>query len=197
MSLLNPNEIPGYAKAIAKEQTVRDLAFLDAPLPLCGIRVRQFTPRHWILLQRCGCPFLVGGPVTRDDVFMFLWFVSPEYCLDLAKRDEFLRVLCEVGKDCHPIKEIEAYLDDAFQDMPGGAGAREGMVKSYMASVTVLVDAIAAEYGWDDDAILEKPLARLFQYMRRIAQRHRPDKMLFNRSDRLIGEWRRKQMETS
>jgi hypothetical protein len=34
-----------------------------------------------------------------------------------------------------------------------------------------LIDAIASEYGWDDDAIMHKPLNRLLAYFAQIALR--------------------------
>ena len=191
MSLINPAEIPGYAEAVEKEQTTRDLAFLATPLPLCGIKVRQFTPRHWIMLLRSGNAFICGGRITANDILMFVWYVSEEYCLDLEKRDAFLTAFMEKAAETKPVDEINSYLDDAFYDMDR-SGGELGLKKIYTATIAGIVDVLAREYGWDDEAILEKPMARLFQYLRRIHHRNNPNKMLFNRSEKLISDWTRR-----
>jgi hypothetical protein len=55
-----------------------------------------------------------------------------------------------------------------------------------------MIDLLASEYGWQDEHILSLPLARLFQYLRRIEKRRDPKAMQFNRSERLISEWMQK-----
>ena len=184
MSLLDPTLIPGYAEATRQEQEARDLAFLGLPIPLCGIIVRQFTPRHLILLTRCRNRFLVGGVPQSEDIAAFLWQVSTAYAPgDAAGRVELFRSL-KVDYAA-AVAEIRAYLAAVFQDAPKGRGPS----KLYTSAMAYLVHTLAKEYGWDDDAILEKPLARLWQYYRHLESVYSPNAAQFNPSDRLMAEW--------
>ena len=187
MSLLNPAEIPGYTAAVLRERELRDLAFLNLPLPLCGIVVRQFTARHLILLGAMENAFVTRrGVPTITDVFQFLWVVSPEYGVDPDQRGAFWKRLATKLNGTQPLPAIMKYLDDAFYDAPLGTPTPQ---KLFTSSVAGIVDTLASEYGWTDDLILEMPLARVFQYLRRIRQRTNPQAPMFNRSEKLISDW--------
>jgi hypothetical protein len=78
------------------------------------------------------------------------------------------------------LREIDAYLDAALFDRPSGGDSTARPDVSFAAA---LVDEIASNYGWPDEVldargqpvwnagILDKPLARLCQYRRRIWRR--------------------------
>lgn len=187
MSLLKPEDIPGYADAVRNEARIRDIAFLAWPIPLCGVKVRQFTPRHLILLDHCQNAFVCGQQPALADILEFMWFVSVDYSLDHAERDRFLVSWQETASALKPIEEINEYLADAFHDAPMRQGG--GMAKAYTAPMAAIVDILASSYGWDDDKILEMPIARVFQYLRRIQKRTNPNTILFNRSDKAISDW--------
>lgn len=187
MSLLDYSEIPGYLEAVEKEQTGRDLAFLPFGVPLCGITVRQLTARHVILLRNCGNAFFCGRDPGPEDVAMFLWFVSEEYCLDRKKRNEFIAAHLRKLKFAAAVKAIADFIADSFDSAPASAGSSQ--IKNYTSAVAVLIDVLAREYGWDDEAILEKPIARLHQYIRLILKRNNPGLALGNRSDNFISQW--------
>lgn len=182
MNLFDPNAIPGYAEAREKEQANRDLSFLDLPIPLCGVVVRQFCLKHLVLLGNCGNRFIVGEAVEQpEDVAQFLWVVSTGYSLDEKERSRFVKSLGKL-KYVQAVKDIREYLAAAFQDAPqGGSGG-----KQYTADCAWLVEAMAHEYGWDDEAVMRKPIGRLFQYLRLIQRRADPKAILFNRSDAII-----------
>jgi hypothetical protein len=57
-----------------------------------------------------------------------------------------------------------------------------------------MVEIMAHSYGWDDEATMQKPVARLFQYMRLIQRRNDPKAILFNRSDAVISNHLRASM---
>ncbi len=194
MGLFNPAEIPGYADALAKESQLRDLTFLNYPLPLCGVKVRQFTPRHLILLEHCDNAFICGRAPDLEDILVFMWIVSTDYCLDQTARDAWLKSWMKNAADLKVVPAIKEYLDAAFYDSPAMGGGVHG--KSYTASIAVVVDIIAVEYGWDDESILEKPLARIFQYLRRIERRKNPKAIQFNRSDKAISDWAARMQST-
>jgi hypothetical protein len=195
MSLLNYDSIPGYAEAINRETVNRELAFMARPLPICGIPIRHLSPRHHILLVGCENRFMIGGFVRREDVAMFLWFLSPEYQLDRAARDRWLKRTLRGLDYQRATDEIREYIEAVIQDWPASTGAGNG--KSYMAPVATLVDILASQYGWPDEVILEMPLRRIFQYTRAIECRLNPKAILFNRSDRHVSEWLRRRTETA
>lgn len=182
VNLFDPHQIPGYTEACEKEQANRDLAFLDLPIPLCGIVARQFCLKHLVLLGNCGNGFLTNkGQPQPEDIAQFLWIVSAEYSLDAKKRTKFVRKLGGL-KFLQAIADIEEYLARAFQDSPqGGSGG-----KQYTADCAWLVEIMAHEYGWDDETIMQKPIARLFQYLRLINKRYNPKALLFNRSESIV-----------
>lgn len=186
MSALDFAAIPGYAEACAHEQAARDLAFLDFPVPLCGITARQFCLRHLLLLGQCESPIVCGGEIGFADIALFLWFVSTDYCLDKKREELFVRALRFMPKDA--LREIDAYLDRAFMDRPANSG-RGG--KAYTSMAAGYVDVIASEYHWPDTAIMEMPIARLHQYIRTIMHRYNPRLPLINRSEAKVGEWLR------
>lgn len=182
MNLFDPNQIPGYAEAREAEQANRDLAFLNFPMPLCGVLVRQFSLKHLIILGNCGNPFVTGGAApSPEQIAQFLWVVSDEYAPDQKKMKKFAAGLGSL-KYMQAIKDITGYLEAAFQDAPSSGGGG----KLYTASCAALVETIAHEFGWDDEQIMNKPVARLFQYIRLIRKRHDPKALLFNRSDSVI-----------
>lgn len=187
MSLLA--QIPGYAEAVNAELVNRELAFMPAPMPICGLPIRHLNPRHQMILVRCRNAFVCGGLVQPKDVAFFLWALSPEYVMnDTEKRDAYIRERVARLNFRKVSKEILAYMQQVMQDMPQGEGVDQ---KLYTAPVASLVDLLALEYGWSDEAILEMPLARIFQYARRIQARHQPRVPLFNRSDGVIAQWQR------
>ncbi len=186
MSLIDYNAIPGYAEAVKAEQANRDLAYLKDCPPICGVAVRHMNARHWILLAGCGNKFITGGRPAIEDVAMFLWFLSPAYSVTPEDRDVFVAAICHRLVLMEAVGPIREYLDRTFQDCAqGGAGDS----KYYTAPIASTVDLLAREYGWTDEHILEMPLARLFQQLRRIEMRYDRKKPQFNRSDKLVSDW--------
>jgi hypothetical protein len=187
MSLLDYTEIPGYTEAVNAEQSNRDVAFLATTPPICGVSIVHMSLRHWIQLIGCRNRFIRGERPEPGDVAMFLWFLSPSYSCDVTARARFVAEHVRPLDFMDVTREIYAYLNRVFQDIPHGDGAAQG--KSYTAPVASMVDLLASEYGWTDDQILSLPLARLFQYLRRIEKRRDPKSIQFNRSERLISQW--------
>lgn len=185
MSSLDFSGNPEYAEAASREQVNRDLAFLPEAPAICGIRVRHMTPRHHILLSGCRNRFVVGGHPQPEDVAMFLWFVSPEYTTVPGFREVFVNTKVRPLDFYEAARAIYAYMERVWQDWPAGDGATR---KQYTAPVASTIDLLASEYGWSDEMILEMPLARIFQYIRRIEIRHNPKAMQFNASDRHLSE---------
>jgi hypothetical protein len=189
MSLLDLAQIPGYLEARGKEQSNRDIAFLDFPVPLCGLTVRQFALEHLVVLGQCDNAFIIGAPPQPEDVALFLWVVSTGYRPgDDKARNRFVKGIANQVAFAPACRDITEYLDSAFMDSP--SGTREGMQKSYTSFVAPIVDVFAHVYGWDDAAVMRKPIARLFQLVKLISRRADKRTVFFNpRSDPVISKW--------
>jgi len=202
------SQIPGYtaavARAAAQEETLRRRAFLPHTTALCGVPVRAFTPRHFLILDELASPFLTGAIAGPEHVAQFFWVVSPAFLLpspevslravDAARTAYIAGVEKEVRGKVRRVggiatrvrfgpalREIDAYLDAALFDRP--SGGKDSTARPDVSFAAALVDEIASNYGWPDEVldargqpvwnagILDKPLARLCQYRRRIWKR--------------------------
>lgn len=180
--------IPGYREAVEREDADRREAFVQAPEMVCGIDAAPLTLERVALLESVGSPFMVGGVPEPGDVALFLWVISPGYRPgDARARDRFIR-RCRRLPYAQACVEIESYVSAAFADAPAGRAGEHRPVAYWAAAV---VDALASEYGWVDDAILRLPLRRLWQYWRCARRRHDPKAIFIDRSDKVRGEWLR------
>ena len=186
MSLLDFSQVPGYAEAANREQVNRDMAFMPAPLPVCGVAVRHMNARHHIMLCGCRNRFITGGSIRPEDVAMWLWFLSPGYTTEAGFREAFIAEKVRPLDFAEVSRAIIEYREQVYQDWPASDGLAR---KLYVAPVATMVDLLAHEYGWSDESILEMPLARIFQYVRRINMRRDPGAVMFNPSDRLMSEY--------
>lgn len=172
-------------EAIRRETEVRDAAFLAAPFRICGVEIAPLTGRAFIALEGLESPFLCGGRPTPADVAIFLWVLSPKFVPHNSfSRRRFFRACRKIEFE-QAVTEISKLVEDAFQDAPGSGGAQSPA--RYTSWLADLVDILASEYGWSEDSILDLPLARAFQYLRRIRVRCDPKAIMFNgKSDRAI-----------
>lgn len=179
------DSIPGYKEAIREERAARDMSMLSRLVPLCGLMVRQFTPRHWLLLTNAGNAFTKEGTtILPEDIAYFLWVVSTEYNNEQASLNSFVEKIASLPY-MESVTEINEYIEVAFQDVLPSVANGLGS-KNYTSTCASLVDLLACEYGWDDESILEKPIARILQYQRQIRLRRNPRAPLFNRSETVI-----------
>ena len=194
MSFLDPNVLPGFREAVEKERALRDLSLMDT-VPICGLSCRQLSLRMWVLLRECGNALVLGGMPSPEEIAVFLWFLSPDYCLEEKKRQKFVRskvapALKSLGLiGC--IREIRAHMDHAFLDSPGGSGSER---KEYVTPAVSIIDFLASEYGWTDSHIMDLPLERLFLYQRAAILRRNPKALLTNESDGIISRHLRERM---
>lgn len=185
MSLFD--QVPGYRAAVDRERTNRDLAFCGLPVPLCGVAAVQMSPRIYLRLLHCDNAFVVGREPTSEDVAIFLWFVSPDYSLNQKARDKWIKRHVRKLPYRSSVIEINAYLNRTFMDAAEGRSSD----KSYVSSLSNIVDLIASEYGGPSSWILEEPLACIFQYVRSIRARRDPKSPQFNPSEKLVSKWLR------
>jgi hypothetical protein len=170
------------ARAERLEDYWRDYAFLGLTeeLRIAGqkhpVRVRQLTLRMFIQLCAVRSPFLVGGRVGPEHVAQILWRLSPEY--GKSARQEFVATVADLPFTA-TTRAITRYLDRMLIDKPPQSGKSNGSRPdtSFAAS---MIHQLAKEYGWSDEAILDLPMPRLFQYMRKIHRGYDPDLLHFN-----------------
>lgn len=180
--------IPGYKEALAFEQEAREEAYLDAPAFICGVPVRQITPRLLAVLFYIRTPFLWGGMATPGHVGQFLWAIHLEYVTEgpaHPKRDAFLHSI--EGMDFGKAEvAIDAFLEKTFLDAPyGGKEATP-----YVCSVAWIEWRMAQKpFGWAwEDRTANTPLRRIYQLIR--CEDMRSGKLMVNRkSEGLRGDW--------
>ena len=197
--------LPRWAAQRAAEDQRRAEDFLNVTMPLACTRAVKMTGRHFLLLDGIESPFLLvnretGAPVselaTADDLLNFLWIVSADNVdgtLGGGWRHYLLRgrvsaLAQNPIKFSHALAEVEAYVTRTFADKPARGGEPGKPMGTHF--LAPLVIGIACETGWTEDEILDKPLARLFQYLRVIDRRERGAKAKdYSQSDVITQNW--------
>jgi len=183
--LIRDAEIPGYLEAVRRENDIRDAAFLDLTTSICGIEVRQLTPRDALILDGLDNPLMRGGIPTESQLAHFLWLLSPSYKHG-SKVRRFL-----FARKVRNVKFIEAtlacwsYVEDSFQDSPPQSSDR---TCRFASGIAHLVDRMASQYGWTEEKILHSSFKKLFQYMKVMSARLDPDYCARNPSDKIRRE---------
>lgn len=173
-------DVPEYAAAVKKENDVRDAAFLDLPADICGVKIRQMTAWHWVVLAGIDSPFLRSGVFMPEpeQVLMFLWVMSPMFerlskavlqntAVGRWRQRRFIRRYKHLDyKRC--VDGICAFVKDTFQDCPEGGEENDKRKAPNISFAAGVVHAIACEYGWNERDIVQMPLKRVFQYLNMI-----------------------------
>lgn len=182
--------VPGYREAREREDSIRDAAFILEREEIEGVSVLPMNARHFLLLAGTGSPFVCGGSPSEVAAARFLWIVSPQFEIGESKaRDKFLKRVRKLPfvATC---ASIHRYVDETFMDAPGGKASEKIPDTSFVAE---LVDLLAREYHWTERDILNLPLKRIFQYLRRIQKHHDTDATFVNPSDEIRGKWLREE----
>jgi hypothetical protein len=175
-------QLPEYRRATrrgaALEEHWRDNAFLGLDEKICGITVRAITLRMFLRLCRARSPFLCPGRIRPGHVAQFLWHLSPKHKMPhergykrarQAFADSIARLDYRTAR-----RAIFRYIWRHFMDRPPSKRAR----KSEPASVSIaaaIIHALAKSYGWNDEEILDKPMARIYQYIIELRTEHARD----------------------
>lgn len=190
---MKTSEIPGYIRAQSRADRIedywRDFAFLGLPEEIRfpngqTVTVNLLTLRMYIQLSAVRCPFIVGGRVRPEHVAQILWRLSPLYDKRDAKhktRTKFVKSIAKLPFIAS-IRAINRFLDRMFTDKPPTpVASNNGSTKKLDSSFAArMIHNLAGAYGWSDDAILDMPIPRLFQYMRNIHRNEDPKMIHFN-----------------
>jgi hypothetical protein len=211
---------PPFQKALRQDNENRDLAFLDGPETVAGLKLRQLSAKDLLVLTQLGSPFLstrfmrgqvkpvdsIPEVVTEEwanehifispaDIVKFLWVQSVEFRALIGSAWQRLRARwarrrfiarCRAlpyGQTCEAIR---CYLDDALCDRPGGSVSNDAPIASWISGDVYF---LAKNFGWTEAEILNLPVRRSFQYMRRIIESGGSKSSFFSRADRLKGEF--------
>ena len=176
-------QIPGLGEALSRERISRGASFLPIQETVCGVDVGPLTLGNIIALESIESPFVAGGAVFARDVATFLIIVSG------ARGWRRRRLLRRVGKMGYPaaVDSITGFVAEAMQDSPAIRSEIGDGAQHYSCGAAI-VDLLAKEYGWREADILAMPLKRIFQYFKIIARRG-GEKVMFNPSDKVRGEW--------
>jgi hypothetical protein len=173
------------------EENLRASAFSSLPETICGIEVVPLTLRTLERLRASKSPFLLGGPIRAGHIVAFLWALQKEYEPNKQAPDKFL-IRVGVLNRVRVIRAIRRYLFYACMDRPPMPVNAKGDLP-LVAFAASMIHHLAKTYGWDDEAILDKPLRRLYQYLTLIRRENNPQAPTFNPiADRLTKPLREK-----
>ena len=199
-----------FIAAVARERLIRDAAFISIYPGLNesigGFEVVPLALWHLLMLRAMHHPLLISRTPTPDQLFNFLWLLSPDYGNPIARR----KVLRQCHRMFYPKKYLalfdtkrararyqladerrlkecakivdaaRAYLDEAFMDQPTIRGQKIGFQPDYYSD--------AAEFcAWFPhypiDEVLRMPIKCLFQFINQSRRAKDPKTILFNPSD--------------
>lgn len=167
-------ELEGYREAakeaFEKQQGIRERSLIGEMESVGGFNLRFISLRTYAALRWMQNSFVTSGVVpTLEDACFFVWI----HCAEYKDAGGFFRTLRNryyrrrIGKRMNALKmhEIEAWTYEQFQDFDKGESSGPSAPPS-TAETAWIPEALAKEYGWDDQMILDMPIARITQYLR-------------------------------
>lgn len=192
---------PRFHTMQAREEALREQAFVDWTSDVLGESLRQMTLGDMFRLQGAGSPYIAGGAYPEPvDALQFLWELHAENRGSALRRcwhrRQMIRRVALRKVEGAPMEvwnaAINRYLDDVFLDAPRRAKDDKRPVGvCFMASMLVRLSNYigtvdpASGKGWAD-----VPIARIFQYLKSINRNELgKDFKDFSPSDRVTSEW--------
>jgi hypothetical protein len=165
------------------EDAWRERAFLPVTDVINGVTVRQLTLLHLTILFQVRSPFLGGIASQPEHVGQFLWVISPQY--DMHNR-ESRRAFLEALVAQYPPEKfrlfyrgIRRYLFRHFHfDAPPRTSKGQSVAACFAAGI--LHKLKRGGHTEPDDALMQLPIARIFQYLKWIAAEDNPRIPQFN-----------------
>jgi hypothetical protein len=172
-------QLPDYRRATARgaaiEEAWRDNAFLGLEEKICGVTVRAITLRILLRLFAAKSPFFMPGPIRPGHIAAFLWHLSPKHKMPNehgykrareAFADSIVHLDYRIAR-----RAIYRYIFRHFMDRPPNKRRKKHDPTS-VSLAAAIIHALAKTYGWDDEVILDKPIARIYQYFIELRTEH-------------------------
>lgn len=159
------------AAELAREEERRAEDFIDATRTVCGIELRALTPRDLLLLSTAGNPFVAGGEIGPAAIAQFLWQLHAAPPRSWWGERKFFKHCAALDYDS-AVAQIRAYLDRAFADAPAGrsgGGGESGRPVGTNFVAPLIVRLAAGIPSLSPQAIMDTPLAQLFQFRKVLA----------------------------
>lgn len=158
-------------KAADLERQIRLEAFLSIQTRIGAFTVRSMTVRDYLSLEYIQNNLLLSRVPDLSDFVSLLWQLKPE-----SEKRGIYRFTRYVKKNLTESdkNEIYQYLALQLNDVPTSSKKSETFVfgKDPNVSMVSIIDAMATEYGWNLDKILDMPIGATLQLLQRILKRH-------------------------
>lgn len=146
----NRYDIPGFREAVKAENDARDAAFLNLNSTICGVELRQITPRDFLILDHLGILFALKQRPDRIGLVKLVWMMKARW---------MLRIYCvwKVWRTptSKALAQLEEYLEATFQDTPGGHVTPQIPSVSWAAYIC---QEMYKAREWEDERTMRTPL---------------------------------------
>jgi len=173
-----------YFETVEREQSSRNLIYLDQPETVCGVRLNNVTPYLLGVLTAISSPFLGSGSFCITDIERFLWALSVDYgATDAKGRKRIIKHVSTLNPE-KAAEECFEFMALTFMDASGG-GKKE---KPIAAAVSWLVYTFRQDpWNFDEQTTLHSPLRKLYQELR--VHRKYNGGTVMNKSDAAKSDW--------
>jgi len=170
--------------AIKRENDVRDASFLDLTTSICGVEIRQMTPRDMLILDGIGNPLMSNQYPSPAQLADFLWKLSLEFKLNAPFRRWLFAMRVRKMNYFKAVQACWKYLEITFQDSPASSGLQSTPYASWVAHLVVDLGSPA-----EAQKILNTPLRQLLQFRNVIRKNNNPNAPTHNPSDKIKGDY--------
>lgn len=177
-TLAEAHEVYGRIwEAYSTEERDRELMYASGEYHVAGVELPAMNGRSYNLLCAIGSPYVLGGNPTYEDACKLIWTIwhaqarKPWWIRIRSIRKQREWLLKRVDKSLL-WEDVAGYVDAMFLDAPRGSG---GSYDSMASAIAYVVHSLIINYQWTEEYILEKPLPRIYQYMKLIRRYHDPE----------------------
>ncbi len=195
-------EIPGYAEALRREDSLRRKAWTDTHRDICGVKVRQLTFRDVEQLTELRNGFFAPWRFETDQEFLghctqLVWWLSD--CKKPTGNETFIGraiLAAQIQRLCRHViqdpkrlaKEVADMIADTFEDAPK-SGSNSAGAAPVAGGIAYIADTLAAGgYRFTMQEVLDMPLVQLFQLLR-LVRRRLYDEKPTNTSDKIATDY--------
>ena len=151
---------------IYKTECWANESWVNVPEDFNGLKINNMNLYHLMMLDGIESPFLNGGEVTDQDIALFLWIVSKDYCQDEKIQKKFFEKVVKI-KVGDATRFIQEYIRKTFAESDTMGKGDKGQV--YF--ISYYVDLFAREYSWSYKDIINLPLRIGFQLITAVNER--------------------------